>query len=128
MRNNNQTNELIKWSVIFLDFVVMNLLVWLFAKYHPTMIEWTSDKKNIFFLVTNLALVISEYRFFTVIHRRRTTSTDILMRIMGLTMLHVVVAYLFLKIMDYSLPVGMVLFQLDTLMFVSLYSAIWRLY
>lgn len=120
MRNNDQTNALIKWSVILLDFIVLNLLIWLFAKHHPTMMEWTRDKKDIFFLVCNLALVISEYRFFTVIHRRRTTSTDILKRIMGLTMSHMVVAYLFLKIMDYSLPVGMVLFLLDTLMFIIL--------
>ena len=120
MSNNNQTNALIKWSVIFLDFVTMNVLVWLFAKHHPTVMTWTSDKKDIFFLVCNLALMMSEYRFFTVIHRRRTTSTDIIQRIIGLTMLHAVLAYLFLKVMDYNMPVGKVLFLLDTLMFVIL--------
>lgn len=120
MRNNNQTNTLIKWSVIFLDFVVMNLLVWLFAKHHPTMVEWTSDKKDIFFLACNLALMASEYRFFTVIHRRRTTSTDILRRIIGLTMLHAVLTFVILKVLDYKMPVIKVLFVLDTLMFVIL--------
>ena len=120
MKNNDQTNKLIKWSVILLDFILLNLLIWLFAKYYPAMMEWTRDKKSIFFLVCNLAMVISEYRFFTVIHRRRTTSTDILKRVMGLTMSHVVLAYLFLKILDYSLPIGKVLFVLDTLMFALL--------
>ena len=124
MSNNNQTNALIKWSVIFLDFVTMNVLVWLFAKHHPTVMTWTSDKKDIFFLVCNLALMMSEYRFFTVIHRRRTTSTDILQRIMGLTMSHVVLAYLLLKVLDYNMPVGKVLLLLDTLMFVILLC--WR--
>lgn len=117
MRSNNQTNKLIKWIVITLDFVVMNILVWIFAKYHPDMMWWSSDKKDIFFLACNLALIISEYRFYTVIHRRRTTSSDVLRRIVGLTMLHLVVAYLILKLLDYNLSVGWKLFQLDTLMF-----------
>ena len=120
MRNNDQTNALIKWIVVFLDFVALNLLVWLFAKWHPTVLTWTSDKKDIFFLVCNLAMMLSEYRFFTVIHRRRTTGTDILQRIIGLTVLHAVLAFLLLKVMDYAMPVGKVLLLLDTLLFIIL--------
>ena len=120
MRNNNQTNSLIKWAIIAIDFVVMNLLIWLFAKYHPTVMAWSSDKKDIFFLACNLAMMASEYRFYTVIHRRRTTSTDILRRIIGLTMLHVVIAFLILKLLDYSMPVVKVLLLLDTFLFIIL--------
>lgn len=117
MRSNDQTNELIKWSVVFLDFLVMNILIWMFAKYHSGMVLWSSEKKDIFFLACNLALMVSEYRFYTVIHRRRVTSTDILKRIIGLTMFHLLVAYLILKLLDYNLSVGWKLFLLDTLMF-----------
>lgn len=120
MTRNNQTNNLIKWLVIALDFVVMNALIWLFAKYHPSVMQWTSDKKDIFFLVCNLSLIISEYRFYTIIHRRRITSIDILKRIIGLTMMHVVLSFVFLKILDFSMPIVAVLLTLDTLMFIIL--------
>lgn len=120
MRSNSQTNSIIKWVIIALDFIVMNFLIWLFAKYHPNVMTWTTDKKDIFFLACNLALAASEYRFYTVIHRRRTTSTDILRRIIGLTMLHAVIAFVILKLLDYRMPVVKVLLLLDTLMFVIL--------
>ena len=120
MRNNNQTNSLIKWSIITLDFVLMNLLIWLFAKWHPEVILWSSDKKDIFFLACNLAMVVSEFQFYTVIHRRRTNSADILKRIVGLTMMHVVLAYLIMKTLDFLIPVGKVLLTLDTIMVVLL--------
>lgn len=120
MRNNDQTNSIIKWTIIALDFIVMNLLVWLFAKHHPIVITWTSDKKDIFFLVCNLALMMSEYRFFTVIHRRRTTSADILRRVVGLTLLHVILAYVILKILDFNMSIGGVLLLLDTMFVVAL--------
>ena len=121
MRNNDHTNLLIKWSVIFLDFALINLLMWLLVKFHPTIIEWTGDRKRIFFLACNLAMMMSEYRFFTVIHRRRVTSTDIVQRIIGLTMLHIVLAYLILKVLVYDMPVGIILLQMDTLLFVILF-------
>lgn len=120
MSNNNQTNALIKWSVVIMDFIVMNALIWLFAKQHPIVMSWTSERKDIFFLACNLALMMSEYRFYTVIHRRRTTSTDVLRRIIGLTMLHAVIAFIILKLMQYNMPVVKVLFLLDTLLFIIL--------
>ena len=105
------------------DFIVMNLLIWLFAKYHPSVMTWDSDKKDIFFLTCNLALMASEYRFYTVIHRRRTTSADILRRIVGLTIMHAVLSYLLLKVLEYQMSIGMVLLLLDTLLFILLLVA-----
>ena len=123
MRTNDQTNKLIKWIIIMMDFILMNLLIWLFAKYHPSVMTWDSDKKDIFFLACNLAMMASEYRFYTVIHRRRTTSGDILRRIIGLTMLHVVLTYLLLKVLEYNMSIGLVLLLLDTLLFILLLVA-----
>ena len=123
MRNNDQTNKLIKWSVILLDFVVMNMLIWLFAKWHPTVLSWTTDKKDIFFLACNLAMVVSEYRFYTVIHMRRVVSSDILRRLICLTVSHSVLAFIVLKLLDYSMPVVKVLFLLDTLVFFILLAS-----
>ena len=120
MSSNDQSNKLIKWSVILLDFIVMNALIAAFARWHPSVMTWAAERRDIFFLACNLAMMVSEYRFYTVIHRRIVVSSDILRRIMGLTMLHALVAYVTLKVMDYSLPVGAILVELDTLLFVLL--------
>ena len=124
MRNNDQTNNLIKWLVIFLDFVVINMLIWLFAKWHPDVMSWSSDKKDIFFLTCNFSMAVSEYRFYTVIPRRRITSADILQRVVGLTMLHAVLVYLILKILDFRMPIGRVILLFDTIIVVLL--LVWR--
>ena len=121
MQNNNQTNNLIKWVIITSDFIVMNLLIWLFAKLHPNVMSWTSDQKDIFFLTCNFALAVSEFRFHTVIHRRRTTSADILERIVGLTVMHVLLSYSLLKVLEFTMSIAGVLLLLETLMAVLIF-------
>lgn len=121
MNKNDQTNKLIKWVVIALDFLALNLLIWLFVKHHPTIIEWSSDKNHIFFLSCNLAMIVSEYRFYTVIHRRLIVSSDILKRLIYLTISHVVIAYLILKVLCKNFHVGVILVELGTLLFVLLF-------
>lgn len=121
MNKNDQTNKLIKWVIIALDFFALNLLIWLFVRYHPTIIEWYSDKKYVFFLSCNLAMMASEYRFYTVIHRRLIVSSDILKRLIYLTLSHVVIAYLILKVIYKNFHVGVILVELCTLLFVALF-------
>ena len=40
MTSNDQTNKLIKWIIVGVDFVVLNFLIWLFADYHPIVSGW----------------------------------------------------------------------------------------
>lgn len=117
MRNNNQTNRLIKWAVIIFDFLLMNALLYAFTHRYSQMQFWKSEKIDIFILICNLALVMSEYRFYTFIHRRLATAGDIVRRVIGLTILHSILAYLMLRIHDYSLPVGKALLLLDSVYF-----------
>ena len=120
MGKNNQSNKIIKWGIIIGDIVIMNLLLLLVSKWHPQALLWSGDDKLIVKLVCNLALVMSEFKFYTVIHRRLVSSSDILSRIVGLTITQTVLAYLFLKIIDYKLPVGWMLFVLGTVFTVVL--------
>lgn len=120
MKNNSQTNNLIKWIVIICDFIILNMLLLAFYKWHPTVQAWQEGRLEIFWLVCNLALMASESRFSTIIHRRIATAGDIIRRIVGLTMLHTVLAYLLVKIIDYAMPVGKVLLLMDTILFVAL--------
>lgn len=120
MGNNNQSNKIIKWSIIIGDVVIMNLLLILVSKWHPQALLWSGNDNLMVKLVCNLALAMSEFKFYTVIHRRLVSSSDILRRIVWLTITQVVLAYLCLKIIDYMLPVGWMLFTLGSLFAVVL--------
>jgi putative colanic acid biosynthesis UDP-glucose lipid carrier transferase len=120
MNRNDQTNTLIKWGVIIGDFVLLNALIWAFLKLGFFMQTWTPDRHKLFWLICNLALLVGEYRFYTVIHLRLVSVSEILRRIVGLTLTHAVVSYLLLKIMDYAIPVGKLLLVMDTVLVVLL--------
>lgn len=120
MRNNNQTNNLIKWAIIIVDFMILNALLIAFFALEPKMHLWSHDKSNVFLVVCNLALVIAEYRFYTVIHLRLVSSADILRRIVFLIITETISAYIILKTIDHFLPVGIALLKVGVVYFVFL--------
>lgn len=123
MTNNNQSNGIIKWGIILGDFVILNALILAFAKWHPQMAQWASASRHLFFLASNLAMVISESWFYTVIHRRLVTSAEILRRIVLLTMSQAVLAFLFVKLLKYDLAVELLLLALGTALFLAILVA-----
>ena len=117
MRNNNQTNSFVKKSIIVVDFILFNVILLLFAWYHWRIQTWEENQLEVFGLVGNLALVISQLRFSTIIHKRLVGAGDVLQRVVELTVLHAIVFFLVLKIVDYDLPVGWLIWQMDTVFF-----------
>lgn len=120
MRNNNQTNAFVQKSIIVGDFILLNLILLLFARYHWRIGIWEDNELEVFMLIGNLALVISQMRFSPIIHKRLVGAGDVLQRVIGLTALHAIVGYLILKIIDYDLPVGWLIGEINTVFFVSL--------
>ena len=120
MRNNNQTNAFVQKSIIVGDFILLNLILLLFARYHWRIGIWEENELEVFTLIANLALVISQMRFSPIIHKRLVGAGDVLQRIICLTALHAIVGYLILKIIDYDLPVGWLIGEINTVFFVSL--------
>ena len=120
MRNNNQTNASVQKSIIVGDFILLNLILLLFARYHWRIGIWEDNELEVFTLIANLALVISQMRFSPIIHKRLVGAGDVLQRIICLTALHAIVGYLILKIIDYDLPVGWLIGEINTVFFVSL--------
>ena len=118
MGSNNQSNNVIKWMIIFADIITLNILLWAFIGWHPEVRWWDNDKQNVFWLVNNLALVISETRFYTIIHQRIVSAGEILRRIIELTISYALLAYLILKVLDVRLPVGLIILEIGTLLFV----------
>ncbi len=120
MRSNNQTNAFVQKSVIVGDFIVFNLILGVFALNHWRIEVWEENQLEVFALVGNLALVISQLRFSPIIHLRVVGAGEILRRIMGMTILQAIVGYLLLKIVDYDLPVGWLIWEINTVFFVSM--------
>ena len=114
MRNNNQSNRLIKWLVVVSDFVLLNAIIQAFAYWHWRMSSWESGMIEIFILANNIALMLSQMRFSTIIHLRLVGAGDILKRIVGLTVLESALAYVILKVFAYELPIGWLQWEIGT--------------
>ena len=50
--------------------------------------------------------MLAQIRFSTIIHLRLVGAGDVLQRVMGLTVMQTVIAYILLRVFDYHLPVG----------------------
>ncbi len=120
MGSNNQSNNMIKWTVIVLDFVLLNVLVMGFVHWHWRVTTWEEGRIEIFILVNNIALMLSQIHFSTIIHLRLVGAGEILKRIVGLTSLQAVLAYLLLKIVDYDMPIGWLQLEIGTVYVVVL--------
>ena len=120
MGNNNQTNAFVQKLIIVGDFIVYNLILLLFARLHWRIETWEENQLEVFGLVGNLALVMSQLRFSTIVHQRLVSAGDVLQRVMGLTILQAIVGYLLLKVIDYDLDVGLLIWEINTVFFISL--------
>ena len=120
MRNNDQSNRIIKWIVMVGDFMLLNLIMLAFAQWHWRMKTWGEGNIEIFLLASNLALLLSMQKFSTIIHLRVVGAGDILERIVGLTFVGAILTYLLLKVFAYGLPIGWLLFEIGTVFFVTL--------
>ena len=96
MRHNDQSNRLIKWIVTVGDFVLLNAILLGLAHWHWRMGTWQTGRVEIFILVNNIALMLSMLKFSTIIHLRVIGAGEILQRIVGLTAVQTVLAYLLL--------------------------------
>lgn len=123
MRNNNNTNNLIKWMVIGIDFLILNVLVVLFLQYYPDVSNWGRTRIQVFWLMSNLGMVMSQYRFSTIIHQRMVTSTDMLQRVIMLVMTQTALTYLMLRLIDIKRPVGWKLIAIGVSLMVVLIVA-----
>ena len=117
MTSNNQSNRLIKWIVMIGDFMLLNILL-VFSQWHWRMHQWPEGRVEIFILVNNIALMLSQLRFSTVIHLRLVGAGDIIQRLVGLTSMQAVLAYILLKVMDYDLPIGWIQWEVGTVLFI----------
>ena len=120
MSNNNQSNRLIKWIVVAGDFVLLNAIILVGATLSWRVNNWPDRSLEIFILVNNIALILAMTKFSTIIHQRMIGAGDVLQRLVGLTMVQSIAAYVLLKVFDYYLPIGWIQFWVGTSFFAGL--------
>ncbi len=116
MRNNNQSNNLIKWGVIIGDFVVLNILLALSIHVFSGFELWNEDKVRDFFLFCNLAMAISQYKFSPIVHLRRIGADSIIKRTSLLVFSETLLSYLLLRTIQFEARVGWPLLTLGILL------------
>ncbi len=114
IRRNNQSNRIIKWIVMVGDFVLLNAIILAFSRWHWRMGTWDEGGIEIFILASNMALMLAQMRFSTIIHLRLVGAGDILERLVGLTVMQALVAYVLLKVFAYATPIGWLLMEIGT--------------
>ena len=123
MSRNNHSNNLIKWLVIIGDFVLLNVVLYVFSQFHPRMIEWDWERLRVFFLISNFALLISEWNRHTIIHRRLVSASDVLKHVFLLVIVQTLVAYILLRGFDIKSRVGGLLMIQGTVLLVVIILA-----
>ena len=111
-RRNNQTNTLIKRLVIVGDILLLCCLLLLFRWQHPAMSQWSNHTTETFWVVCIMAMLLAQWKFSTIIHLRLISGGDILRRVFELSTTQTIVAYLVMKVVDSSMPVGWLLVQI----------------
>ena len=109
-RRNDRTNELIRWTVVAADIVLLNLVLGIANAYDLWPDGWTL----VWFRACNLALVIADTLIPPIVHRRMVSAGDILKRIVQMTVLQACLAYILIKVAGYQDPVGRGLLEIDT--------------
>lgn len=122
-RRNNRTNKLIMWLVIFGDLVLLNIVLFCFSMEFMKVEDWTWENKRLFLFICNVALLVSEGYFHTIIHQRMVSAGDILRRLFYLILTQVVVAYLFMRHVMYWTGSGWLLIAIGAVLFCVLVVA-----
>ena len=111
MTSNTQTNNFLKWMVAFADFAVLNALLLAFILWHPVVSRWSVTEVHVFWLASNMSMLLAQFLYYNVVHRRFVTAGDILKRVLQLTLFQVMLTYVLLKVLDVYMPSGRVLAQ-----------------
>lgn len=105
-RRNNRSNKLIMWLVIFGDFVLLNAVLFTFSKLNKDMVPLEWNMTRMFYIISNFALLVGEWKFHTIIHQRRVSAGDVLRSIFMLTVTQMLISYILMRHMLYWMGAG----------------------
>ncbi len=102
------------------DFALLNAIIVIPARWSWQVNSWPDRSLEIFILVNNIALILAQTRFSTIIHRRVLGAGEVVRRIIGLSALQALMSYVLLKVFDYYLPIGWIQWGVGTAFFACL--------
>ena len=97
------------WVVIVGDFVLLNLVLLVIGEH-----------TRMFFAISNLALMIAEWRFHTIIHERLVGAGDVVKNLVLLTLTQTAISYVVMRHVLFQMRVGWTLLMIGTALFASL--------
>ena len=116
IKNNNQTNKLIRLLIIAVDFAVLFVMLYFSKDLLPKSENWDGVRERVFWMMCTIALVIAEYFFPTVIHERVVGANDIMRRSTMLVGMQTLMSYLLLRSIRFLSRVGWPLFAMGLVM------------
>ena len=108
------------WLVTAGDFLLLNIIMLVASNLYWRVNIWPDRALEIYFLVNNIALMLAMTRFYTIIHLRLVGAGDIFRRIVGLSAVQAILAYVLLRVIDYHLPIGYLVWIVGTCFFGAL--------
>ena len=120
-KRNNQTNALIQALVIAGDFVLLNIMLLVYHRTHPHMMSMPDDEVKVLWVATNLAMILAQLQFSTIIHTRIPSGSDIFRRMLALTLAHISLTFIILKIIYVRHPVFWLMIQFGTVEVISMF-------
>ena len=120
IKNNKQTNRLIRLLIIAGDFVVLWVLLYFLVGTIPMSEGWDEEKGRAFWMVCTFAFVGAEYLFPSVIHERVVGANNILRRSTMLVATHTLLSYLLLRVIHFVSRLGWQLFAMGLIMLVCI--------
>ena len=112
IRNNNYTNRLIMCAVIGVDFLLLWTVLHFVVDTIPLSNDWDDEKERVFWMVCTTAMMVAEYYFSTVIHKRLITAADIFRRCAMLAITQALLSYLVLRALHFRAHLGWQLFYM----------------
>ena len=101
MKQYTNGNNLVKLGVIVADFLIMNLLLLGFIKWggENFVPQYILAAKRITIVVANMAMILSEYLFYSKVHERKVENRRVVLRAFWLTFAHVGLLFVTLRIL-----------------------------
>ena len=119
VRRNNQTNRLIMWAVIAVDFILLNIIIFIQNQTGGVTKGWNLEQHQMFLEIGNVALLIAEWKFRASIHERIVSAGEILRRVSALTLTQVVIAYILMRHIMFWTGAGWLLIQIGLVFWTS---------
>lgn len=125
MRQDTKANSIIHDLVILIDFIVLNVLFCLWFHYDRSGSQ-LSHSLGVYrpLFVANMAMVVAQYFYSTVIHHHRSTSEQMLRQVTYLVLLQGVMTYVFSAIVSYVSDLSAHAFSFTACFTLMLYAGI----